>query len=620
MGQPAMAKQRVLALCLGFVLTGCATPFPTVRVDLPGVRATLGPPAVSTVAAPQSDRSDEPPPSEADLRRLESSSPDGLVAEAPPEPGYQAEQLGFNPPPEDLGNFGKVDDTLWRGARPTDKGLQKLVAMGVKTIVNLENDKASVEHEQAWARAHGVNFVSIPLSVITPPKLEKIKTFVSLAEDPKNRPLYFHCMQGRDRTGTGAFCYRIGHDGWTYDRAYREMVTYHFHTYLLGLRGFLAWYARTQAPAVVSGADGMTTGNSATLYVSPVETLPAVKALISNASRSVYLETFNFGNDSYGKQLLPLLVAKAQAGAEVNVLMDYLGSRYLPGHADLVKQLRAGGVHVQMYDMRTLKDGTGTRTFNITHRKVYLADGLHGLVGGVNLHSPFDTTTQDLLIDWRGPIVSSLYKEFAHDWELTNGPALGQRPVSVGTVGSVSARIAVTSPGEDRYEAREAIFKAVDGAKQEILIEQQYLWDDTLVKKLREALGRGVKERIIIPNPEQKVIQRDLNGEAVESLVEAGAQARCYLGITPTAHLHTKYFAVDDAWATTGSVNGDPRALNTNQELDVVTTDLPLVAQLRQRLFETDWGHHSEPFVHQPPSSWFGHKFESVLELLDYYL
>ncbi len=182
-------------------------------------------------------------PSDDALARLEARSPDELVDNPAPEPGANTEGWGPQPPKEDLGNFGKVDETLWRGARPTDKGLAQLAEMGVKTIVNFENDKKVVEHERAWAEAHGIQFHAIPLSVITPPRTAKIDQWLKVANEPANRPLYFHCMQGRDRTGTAAFTYRMTHDKWGYKQAYAEMKTYKFHTYLLGLQGFLLWFA-----------------------------------------------------------------------------------------------------------------------------------------------------------------------------------------------------------------------------------------------------------------------------------------------------------------------------------------------------------------------------------------
>lgn len=222
-------KRRATAIALVLLLAGC------------GVS-----PAQRSVATTSRVSAQQKVPSQAELKRLEARSPDRLVEDAALEPGMEAEGLWPKPPAEDLGNFGKVDDTLWRGARPTEKGLAQLKSQGVRTVVNLENDKKAVKAEEAWCQANGVTFVSIPLSVITPPKLEKINQFLDLANDPAARPLYFHCMQGRDRTGTAAFAYRVSHDGWDYHKAYDEMVSYHFHTYLLGLRGFLVWYAHSQ--------------------------------------------------------------------------------------------------------------------------------------------------------------------------------------------------------------------------------------------------------------------------------------------------------------------------------------------------------------------------------------
>lgn len=218
------------------LLAGCAGKAPVV----PQVAV----PAYATESAVRDASSaldaSEPIPTATELAALAIASPDKLVADAPPEPGWP------NPPAGDLANFGQVEDTLFRGARPTDKGLERLQAMGVKTIVNFENDQAAVAHEQAWCQAHGLRFESIALSVITPPKQEKVDQWLKLAEDASLRPLYFHCMQGRDRTGTAGLTYRIHHDRWAFDAAYAEMRQYHFHTYLLGLQYYIRHYAASQ--------------------------------------------------------------------------------------------------------------------------------------------------------------------------------------------------------------------------------------------------------------------------------------------------------------------------------------------------------------------------------------
>jgi cardiolipin synthase len=314
---------------------------------------------------------------------------------------------------------------------------------------------------------------------------------------------------------------------------------------------------------------------------------------------------------------VPLLCAKAKAGVEVKLLIDFLGSRFLKGYDAYLKQLKDAGVTVVAYKPRLFRDTNGAPSFNITHRKLYMADGVRAFTGGVNLMGPFETTTQDVLIAWRGPVLGPLYTEFAHDWTLAGGGALSQQP-DLTPQGDADAQVVVTSPDEGRYEIRDAVFKAIDGAEREILIEQQYFWDEGLMDHLHAAVKRGVKLRVIVPGGEQKVVQKTCNAKQLESLVAEGAEAHRYRGPSGNAHLHTKYFAVDDRWAIDGSCNGDTRSLVTNQELDVITTDPALIRGLRERLFEQDWARYSEPFKAEAAPV-FVQPFHNLLDAVDYY-
>jgi hypothetical protein len=176
------------------------------------------------------------PLSPAELNLLAAGSPDVLIPNAPVEPGDKMNFPSHDPTVPDIGNFGRLDPTLWRGSRLGPVGHARLLTLGVKTIINVENDMAAVNDEKAWAAENHVNFISMPMSTIIPPGMGKIDQFLQLAEDPANRPLYFHCKGGRDRTGTLAFCYRVRHDGWRFSKANAELIAYHFHQEFLTLR------------------------------------------------------------------------------------------------------------------------------------------------------------------------------------------------------------------------------------------------------------------------------------------------------------------------------------------------------------------------------------------------
>ncbi len=364
-------------------------------------------------------------------------------------------------------------------------------------------------------------------------------------------------------------------------------------------------------------APGATRGNEAVLAVGTAETFPAVKAFITGAQRTLWIEMFEFGG-TYGKQLVPLLIARAKAGVQVKLLLDQTGSGSEgKGVKPYINDLRQAGIDLRFYPSKLRKSGLLWR-FNITHRKLLLADESLAMAGGTNFGTTFESTTHDLMVRWRGPVVADLYQEFATEWRTIGGDQLPV-PQAPAPAGDVDAQVAVTSVPEGRFEIRDAVFKAIDGAQREVLVEQQYIWDDDLEKHLLGAVKRGVKVRVMTPGgTKEQPVLRALNHESLKRLAAAGAEVREYLDPeTPVAHLHVKYFAVDDRWVATGSANGDARSLLDHQELDVFSTSPSFVKTVRDRLFERDWARAGAPFVYKPVP-WYKRPLRSLLELVDY--
>lgn len=123
-------------------------------------------------------------------------------------------------------NFGKINDSYYRGSHPNTTQFEVLKRLGVKTIIDLRKDR--VEQASDWAGAAGLKYVNIPLTTKKPATEDQTAEFLKLVNDPANWPVYVHCKGGRHRTGQMTAIFRITHDGWTSEQAYQEMKKYDF--------------------------------------------------------------------------------------------------------------------------------------------------------------------------------------------------------------------------------------------------------------------------------------------------------------------------------------------------------------------------------------------------------
>jgi tyrosine-protein phosphatase SIW14 len=126
-----------------------------------------------------------------------------------------------------IDNFGRVDAALYRGGQPEGRDYADLKTLGVKTIVNLTSDDAE-PNERAMAESAGITYVQIPMTTHTAPTAAQLEQFLSLVNDPASQPVYVHCVGGRHRTGVMTASYRMTHEGWTADQAFKEMKQYNF--------------------------------------------------------------------------------------------------------------------------------------------------------------------------------------------------------------------------------------------------------------------------------------------------------------------------------------------------------------------------------------------------------
>ena len=125
-------------------------------------------------------------------------------------------------------NFGKMDDRLYRGAQPKEEDYKSLAALGIKTVIDLQDNPTN--YEKRDVEALGMRYVNIPMSDSSYPKQDSIDAFLKLVNDPLTGVMYVHCAGGRHRTGVMGAVYRFNVNHWNLDQAYTEMKDYDFYT------------------------------------------------------------------------------------------------------------------------------------------------------------------------------------------------------------------------------------------------------------------------------------------------------------------------------------------------------------------------------------------------------
>lgn len=322
----------------------------------------------------------------------------------------------------------------------------------------------------------------------------------------------------------------------------------------------------------------------------------AIFRLIAEAQESIYVEMFIFRDDPTGREVADALIQRRKEGVDVRVRLDSLGIEYGRTDYRILNRLKEGGVVVQVNNPWYVSPFG----FNVTHRKLFIADGHRVLTGGVNIGDDYRYDYEDVMIEVRGSAAYQITHTFAASWggdlyarwkePPADNPLHDVQTASVTSLavpwGDEPIQIALTSPGAPMgREIRRAYLTAIRGAKQRLDLAFPYLWDDELIDTLLDACKRGVSVRILLPDWTSYDVFHLLNLSDAKKLAEAGATIATY----DKRFLHLKYLAVDDAWTSIGSANGDTRSLKENLELNLFFYREATTRQLRESVFERLW-------------------------------
>jgi phosphatidylserine/phosphatidylglycerophosphate/cardiolipin synthase-like enzyme len=254
--------------------------------------------------------------------------------------------------------------------------------------------------------------------------------------------------------------------------------------------------------------------------------------------------------------------------------------------------------------------------FSTDHQKIYLVDGAHAWVGGMNIGREYRYEWHDLMFELNGPVVASLEREFRRDWahesllgDFAYAAALltpPRKPVfPPGSNQWIKVRRLPTRTGWKPFS--NAVRAALRRTQRCIYVENPYLFDKGIIAELVEARARGVDVRVVMPRVNDFKAGGRSNLIVANYLHEHGVRVYFYPGMT-----HVKALLVD-GWACLGSGNLNHLSLHLCQEQNIATSDPAFAARLKHDLFEADFARSYE--LNQSISvDWVDFVADTVLE------
>jgi cardiolipin synthase len=323
-----------------------------------------------------------------------------------------------------------------------------------------------------------------------------------------------------------------------------------------------------------------------------------LKEDLENAGHHIHLEYFVVFDDPCIIPILDTLCKKAEEGVEVRFIYDDVGSR-LSGRTK--KKLDQSGV-MHFPFMPVLYPSFTSKLNYRDHRKIVVIDGHTGYVGGINLNEKYDNSREDCQRFWRdthlrieGAAVGSLQASFLLSWDFVSNTKMtieetyfpeikepGPNPVAV--------QIAASGPDTDWANIMEAMFTAINSARDFIYITSPYLIpNDAILTSLTTASRSGVDVRIIIPYESDSWAAQYATDSYIEELVKSKVRIYRY----KKGFIHAKSMVIDDIFASIGTANLDYRSFSINFEINALLYSREKALEVKS-MFMQDLEHCAE--------------------------
>ncbi|TFI57207.1 phosphatidylserine/phosphatidylglycerophosphate/cardiolipin synthase family protein [Sphingomonas parva] len=327
------------------------------------------------------------------------------------------------------------------------------------------------------------------------------------------------------------------------------------------------------APTLMTEVDG----NRLTLLPDGPQRLEALIALIEGASESLRFLYYMFLDDAAGTRVRDALIAAANRGVKVWLLVDGFGST---ANADFFRPLAESPA-----SFCTFIPKWGRRYLLRNHQKLALADGRKVIIGGFNISDDYFGTLEsgawrDLGLQVEGGGVSCLGRYFDDLFAWAQRPAgrirdlrrmLQQHSVTDGPLDWLFG-----GPTRRLSPWARAVRRDMKGARRLDIVAAYFAPSFGMLRRIAR-VARGGRARLVTAAKSDNKATIAAARSTYWWLLKRGVEIYEY----QPAKLHTKLFVVDDA-VHIGSANFDMRSLFLNLEMMLRVQDAGFAADMRR--------------------------------------
>lgn len=333
----------------------------------------------------------------------------------------------------------------------------------------------------------------------------------------------------------------------------------------------------------------LTVDNSIEILHNGKNTFRSIIEALEQATQSIHMEYYIIEADTLGGEIADVLCRKAQAGVEVRLLYDDVGSWSLP--RSYLRKLEKAGVRLAKF-MPVVFPWLTSKANYRNHRKIIVVDGKVGFTGGLNIADRYIHGTKlgvwrDTHLRLEGSAVSMLQMTFITDWYFASKILLENRakyfPKPDKNNDSIAVQIAISGPDSHYAAIMQAFFAAINSAKRHIYISTPYfLPGESLLTALKVASMSGVEVRLMLPMHSDTVLVHWASRSYFTELLEANIGVYLY----KKGFNHSKIMTIDSSFCSVGSANMDERSFVDNFEVTAMIYDERTTEELELAFLE----------------------------------